>query len=29
VLPLSDALRGFELILAGQAVKPILVPDRG
>jgi len=27
VLPLSDALRGFELILAGQAVKPILVPD--
>ena len=27
VLPLRDALRGFELILAGQAVKPILVPD--
>lgn len=27
VLPLSQALRGFELILAGQAVKPILVPD--
>ena len=27
VLPLKDALRGFELILAGQAVKPILVPD--
>jgi threonine 3-dehydrogenase len=28
VLPLKEALRGFELILAGQAVKPILVPDR-
>lgn len=27
VLPLSDAVRGFELILAGEAVKPILVPD--
>ncbi len=27
VLPLSEAQRGFDLILAGQAVKPILVPD--
>jgi threonine 3-dehydrogenase len=26
VLPLSEATRGFELILAGQAVKPILIP---
>ncbi len=28
VLPLSEAPRGFELIRAGQALKPILVPDR-
>ena len=27
VLPLSESIRGFELILAGEAVKPILVPD--
>ena len=27
VLPLSEGLRGFELILAGEAVKPLLVPD--
>jgi threonine 3-dehydrogenase len=27
VLPLSQAQRGFDLILAGEAVKPILVPD--
>jgi len=27
VLPLSEAQRGFDLILAGEAVKPILVPD--
>ncbi len=27
VLPLSDAARGFELIRAGEAIKPILVPD--
>ncbi len=26
VLPLKDALRGFELIVNGEAVKPILVP---
>jgi threonine 3-dehydrogenase len=27
VLPLSEGLRGFELILKGEAAKPILVPD--
>ncbi len=27
VLPLAEAPRAFELILAGEAVKPILVPD--
>ena len=27
VLPLSDAPRGFDLIAAGEAVKPLLVPD--
>ncbi len=27
VLPLSDAVRGFELIKNGEAVKPLLVPD--
>jgi threonine 3-dehydrogenase len=27
VLPLSESPRGFELILAGEALKPILVPD--
>ncbi len=27
VLPLSDSIRGFELILAGEAIKPLLVPD--
>jgi threonine 3-dehydrogenase len=27
VLPLSDALKGFELIRSGDAVKPLLVPD--
>jgi threonine 3-dehydrogenase len=27
VLPLSEARRGFELILKGEAVKPILVPN--
>jgi threonine 3-dehydrogenase len=27
VLPLSDAKRGFALILAGEAVKPLLIPD--
>lgn len=26
ILPLKDAARGFELILSGEAVKPILVP---
>lgn len=26
ILPLKDAVRGFELILRGEAVKPILVP---
>ncbi len=28
VLPLSEAPRGFELVRAGQALKPILVPGR-
>ncbi len=28
VLPLSEALRGFELIRDGEALKPLLVPDR-
>lgn len=27
VLPLSEGLRGFELILQGEALKPILVPE--
>ena len=27
VLPLSESASGFELILAGEALKPILVPD--
>ena len=27
VLPLAEAARGFELILEGKALKPILVPD--
>jgi threonine 3-dehydrogenase len=27
VLPMSEARRGFELILAGEAVKPLLIPD--
>jgi threonine 3-dehydrogenase len=27
VLPLSEGPRGFELILSGEAVKPLLVPD--
>lgn len=27
VLPLSEAARGFDLILAGEAVKPLIVPD--
>ena len=27
VLPLSDAIKGFELIRSGDAVKPLLVPD--
>ena len=27
VLPLADARRGFELVLAGEALKPILVPN--
>ena len=27
VLPLSDGLRGFDLIRAGEAIKPLLVPD--
>ena len=27
VLPLSDARRGFEMILAGKAIKPILIPE--
>ena len=27
VLPLSESAKGFDLILAGQALKPILVPD--
>ena len=27
VLPLSEGLRGFDLILKGEALKPILVPD--
>ena len=26
VLPLSEGLRGFELIRAGKAVKPLLIP---
>ena len=27
VLPLSEAHRGFEMILKGEAIKPILIPD--
>ena len=27
VLPLSEGLRGFDLILKGEALKPILIPD--
>jgi len=27
VLPLADARRGFELILKGEAIKPILIPE--
>jgi len=28
VLPLSDGLRGFELIRNGEAVKPLLIPGQ-
>jgi len=28
VLPLSEGLRGFELIRAGEAVKPLLIPGQ-
>lgn len=28
-IPLSEGARAFELIVAGQAIKPLIMPDQG